>query len=142
MNSFGRGSGNTVLSKDGKYLLFRSTVSPNGRFSSYSPVSDSEVDFCVRKMNFIYDHFKAEGFDEIYFSFIPNPATILQPEGYNGLIPRIQKSPLLNVKIFDVFSVFSSSTATDILYRKGDTHWSNTGMHIWIDLVNSELVKY
>ncbi|MBL7693113.1 MAG: hypothetical protein JNM41_16080 [Flavipsychrobacter sp.] len=142
LNYFGRGSGNTVLSKDGEYLFFRSTVAPNGRFSSYSYVSDSEVDFCVKKMNYIYDHFKAKGFDEMYFSVIPNPATILQPEGYNGLIPRIQKSAMLKVKVFDLFSVFSSSANPDVLYRKGDTHWSDYGMHIWIDMVNSEMVKY
>jgi hypothetical protein len=142
LNSFGRGSGNTVLSKDGKYLFFRSTVAPGGTFSSYSTVSDEEVDCCVKKMNLIYDHFKAVGYDEIFFSFIPSPATILQPEGYNGLIPRIQKNPMLKVKVFDVYSVFSSVTDRSALYRKGDTHWSNRGMHIWIDLVNSELVKY
>jgi hypothetical protein len=142
LNWFGRGSGNSVLSKDRKHLFFKSTVAPNGRFSSYSTVSDSEVVFCVRKMNFIYDHFKAEGFDEIYFSFIPNPATILQPEGYNGLIPRIQMSLSQRVKVFDLFSVFSTSENPDILYRKGDSHWSNYGMHIWIEMVNSELVKY
>lgn len=142
LNYFGRASGNTVLSKDREYVFFRSTVAPNGRFSSYSYVSDSEVDFCVKKMNYIYDHFMAKGFDGIYFSFIPNPATILQPEGYNGLIPRIQKSPMLKVMVFDVFSVFSSSANPDVLYRKGDTHWSDYGMHIWIDMVNSELVKY
>lgn len=139
---FGRGSGNTVLSKDSKHLFFRSTVAPIGRFSSYATVTDAEVEFCVRKMNFLYDHFKAKGYDEVYFSFIPSPATILQPDGYNGLLPRIQKNSMLKVKVFDVFSVYSASPNPDIFYRKGDTHWSNNGMHIWIDMVNSELVKY
>ncbi len=142
LHYFGRGSGNTVLSKNRRYLFFRSTVLPRGRFSSYSELSDSEVDFCVRKMNFIYDRFKVAGFDEVYFSLIPSPATILQPDGYNGLIPRIQNSPSSKVKVFDVFTVFSSSPKPDTFYRKGDTHWSNYGMHIWINMVNSELAKY
>ncbi len=138
---FGRATGDVALSDNGDHLFFRPTVLPDGIYSSYSPVDDSMVLQAVANLNKIYDHYKKDGFAEVYFSIVPNPATILQPGGYNLLIPRIQLSPSLKAPYFDVYTIFKQSNNPSSIYRAGDTHWNNNGMQLWLDMVNKELRK-
>lgn len=138
---FGRATGDVVLSDDGDHLFFRPTVLPDGIYSSYAPLADSTVMQTVANMNKIYDHYRQEGFAEVYFSIIPNPATILQPDGYNCLIQRIQLNPSLKAPYINVYDIFKRSNNPTLLYRVGDTHWNNNGMQIWLGIVNEELRK-
>jgi hypothetical protein len=78
----------------------------------------------------------------VYISIIPNPVTLLQPEHYNGLIPRLQKTGLLNgMKMIDIYDAYSKASDPGALYRVGDTHWNNNGMQVWLKTVNAELKK-
>ncbi len=140
-NIFNRASGDVYVSENGEYLFFKNTVMPSGPHSSYSPVNDSTIDRIVTNLNTIYSHYKNDGFDEIYFSIIPNPATILQPEQYNSLIPRIKNHRSLRMPYIDVYDDFKKETDPASLYRKGDTHWSNKGINIWISKLNDSLRK-
>ncbi len=139
---FGRASGNTVISDNGRYLFLRSTVQHYGTYGSYGRLPDTEVQCLTTKLNRIYDHFKNEGFDEVYLSLIPSPATILQPKGYNMFIPSLQAYQALRIPVIDLYTPFKSDPYPESLYRLGDTHWNNKGMHLWIRLVNQRLVKY
>jgi hypothetical protein len=137
---FVRASGDARVSDDGDYLFLASTVSSRGALSSYSPIGPAELSTLESDMDTIYRHYRREGFDEVYFSFIPNPATILQPGGYNGLIPALQAyARTRGIPCIDVYTPFLAAARPADLYRRGDTHWNDKGMHVWLDLVNARL---
>lgn len=136
---FNRASGDVEISKDRNFLFLKETVSLTFGGSSYYPLTPADIEWMVDKLNTIYDHYKASGFDEVYFSIIPNSATIMQPQGYNNLIPSIHENPRLRMKIIDAYSAFRQ--APEVLYRPGDTHWNNKGRQLWVDLVNEQLIK-
>ncbi|HEX4851076.1 MAG TPA: hypothetical protein VFV08_09735, partial [Puia sp.] len=139
---FKRAVGNVVVSKDGSRLFLRETTASNGFASSYYPFSDKEFQEMVGNINSVYDHYKSEGFDEIYLSIIPNPVTVIQPDHYNGLIPRLQQPGVLNgTRIINVYNVYSQDPDPGRFYRIGDTHWNNNGLQVWLKVVNEELKK-
>ena len=136
---FGRASGDVVVSENGKYLFLRQTVAPHNLLSSYEPIAEPELRLLTDHLNTIYEHYKKEGFDEVYLSIIPNPASILQPNHYNGLIPILQKRSALKMPTIDVYSAFAGNPDPGKLYRVGDTHWNNNGLQVWIRAVNTLL---
>jgi hypothetical protein len=139
---FKRAIGDVVVSDDGSRLFLRQTIAPNDISSSYSPVAQKEMQKMITNLRVIYEHYKAEGFDEVYLSLIPNPVTILQPLHYNGLIPDLQKAAGLNdMPVIDIYTPFTHDTEPGRLFRIGDTHWSNQGIQVWLDVVNAELRK-
>jgi hypothetical protein len=137
---FNRAGGDAIVSDDGSRLFLRQTIAPDNMLSSYYPIDQKEWHRIIDNVNAVYDHYKAEGFDEIYLSIIPNPVTVLQPENYNGLIPNLQKAGVLNgMKMIDVYSQYLRDPKPGTLFRIGDTHWSNHGMQVWLKEVNNEL---
>ena len=134
---FSRASGDVVISKDRDFLFLKQTVQPYDIYSSYDRIADNEINRLVGNFNSIYDHYRATGFDEVYLSIIPSPASIMQPEGYNQLIPRIQGSKALRMKIIDAYGSFTATK--ELCYRPGDTHWNNRGLNKWVKLVNDTL---
>ncbi len=139
---FHRASGQVVLSDDGKYLFLRETIAAHGFLSSYDPIGVQESSQMMNNIDTIYRHYKKEGFDEVYLSIIPNPASILQPDRYNELIPSIQmQASVKGIPVIDVYRPFSHHPDPGSLYRIGDTHWNNNGIQIWLQIVNDELRK-
>jgi hypothetical protein len=136
---FNRASGDVVISKDRNFLFYTETVSLTNVGSSYAAIPADHITAYVNNFNAIYDHYKAEGFDEVYLSMIPNSATINQPEGYNNLIPLIQKHPQLRMKLIDIYNAFK--TIPGDFYYHGDTHWNPKGKQLWIDIVNDTLIN-
>lgn len=137
--AFNRASGDVVISNDRKFLFYKETVSKTDIGSSYYPISGDVASHIVDILNSIYDHYKAAGFAEVYFSVIPNSATIMQPDGYNNLIPMVQNDPRLRMKIIDIYTVFKNSN--DIFYLPGDTHWNHKGKQLWLDIVNDRVLR-
>ncbi len=136
---FKRASGSVALSDDGDFLFFGDAVNTNRMGSTYyTGLRPDHISKLVYNVNRIYDHYKQEGFREVYLSIIPNPSTVIQPAGYNQLIPLIQSSPDLRMKTIDMYSIFKQTPAT--WFRPGDTHWSNKGLRSWLGEVNSRLV--
>ena len=135
---FNRASGDVVISDDRKFLFLKETISKTDIGSSYHPVSPADASTIVDVLNGIYDHYKAAGFAEVYFSVIPNSATIMQPDGYNNLIPMVQNNPRLRMKIIDIYTTFKHSK--EIYYLPGDTHWNHKGKQLWLDLLNKHLL--
>ena len=138
---FNRASGDVVISDNGNFLFYKITVLQNNLCSSYDRLATNETNTIVASLDTIYDHYKRAGFDEIYFSAIPNPVTILQPGPYNNLIPLIQNDPKMKMPCIDLYTPFKQSPAPASLYRAGDTHWSNKGMQMWLQKVNNALMK-
>lgn len=136
---FNRASGDVAIAENGKYIFYKPTIMPNSAYSVYRHISDTVINNVVGILNDIYDHYRKEGFTEVYFSPLPNTATILQPENYNGLIPRITGNRALKMPVFDMYSIFKKSSNPEQLFQEGDTHWNNGGMQIWLGLVNAEL---
>ena len=136
---FNRASGDVVISKDRKFLLLKETTVNSGICSSFAPVSSKEVSDIVDNLNEIFRYYKSCGFKKVYLSMIPNAVTILQPEGYNNLIPLIQNNEKLKMGVIDIYSVFRKSN--EELYLHGDTHWNNTGKQKYVDLVNGILMQ-
>jgi len=138
---FNRASGDVAISDDGKYLFYKMTVQQNNLCSSYDCLARNEVSTIVASLNVIYDYYKQAGFDEVYFSPVPNPASILQPGPYNNLIPLIQNNSELKMSVIDIYSNFKQVKDPAKLYRAGDTHWNNNGLQLWLRLVNDILKK-
>jgi hypothetical protein len=136
---FNRASGDVVIAKDGSRLFLKETVQGRRVENSYYPVSDEEINNMVANINAINDHYRQEGFDEVYLSIIPNPATNLQPEGRNNLIPRLETNAALKIKLISMYDLFEH--APPGIHRPGDTHWSNAGLQIWLSEVNKMLLS-
>ncbi|TDW96171.1 hypothetical protein [Dinghuibacter silviterrae] len=134
---FHRASGDVTLSDNGRYLFLTRTVLAQDDLSSYAPVPTPELTLLEANMDSTYRHYKRAGFDEVYFSIIPNPVTILQPRDYNGLIPALhQYAAAHGIPVIDVYTPFTKAKDPARLYRIGDTHWNNKGLQVWLATVN------
>jgi hypothetical protein len=136
---FNRASGDVVISDDRKFLFLKETVDKTDSGSSYCEIKPEVVKQIVAILNEIYDHYKNSGLDEIYFSAIPNTASIMQPDGYNNLIPLIQNDPDLRMPVIDVYTKIKNSKEN--CFYTGDAHWNNTGKQKWIDMINERLMS-
>jgi hypothetical protein len=147
-NIFNRTYVDAVVSPDGKYLLYQPTVDTSFIQSSYRPIEDKELKAIIRNLNLAYEHYKRLGFDDVYLSIIPNPATILYPNyhglKYNQLIPRLQSDSALKLKVFDIYNVFrkSSEDDKDKLYQRSDTHWTRFGSMVWLNEFNQKMASH
>ena len=133
---FDRVSTGVSLSTDNRHLFLRSdTDTTKPLNSSFSPLTDREVNALVDSVNAVADRYKKLGFDDVYLSIIPNKASILEVgrADYNRLVERVQESPKLRVKAIDVFSLYQSTKPSP--YLPSDTHWNCTGRTIWLDQV-------
>ena len=139
---FKRAVGDASVSDDGSRLFLKETLAENGRASSYYPFDERELQVYFSQLNAYFKYYKADGFDEVYLSIIPNPVTILQHKNYNGLIPALQNpDSLKGMHVIDMYTPFLKDPNPGRLFRIGDTHWSNYGIQIWVNAVNAELRK-
>jgi hypothetical protein len=139
---FKRAVGDAVVSDNGDRLFLKETIAERDRASSYYSFDQKELREMFKNLNATCAYYKADGFDEVYLSIIPNAVTILQPLHYNGLIPSLQQTDSLKcMHIIDIYSPFSKELHPGKLFRIGDTHWSNEGIQLWLNAVNAELKK-
>ncbi len=61
-NLFNRTYVDALVSPDGKYLLYQSTVDTSFIQSSYRPIEDKELKTIITSLNVAYDHYKRLGF--------------------------------------------------------------------------------
>jgi hypothetical protein len=118
-------------------LYLKETIDPELLSSSFNSVSDAEIQNLVKDLNTINNELYRIGFDEVYMSFIPNPASIYKtnnPIPYNRLIERIQKNPSVLFKTIDVLAVFQKQKTA--VFKFNDSHWNELGKMIWILKVN------
>lgn len=133
---FDRTNPNVVLSTKGQHLFLHSDVDNEKPLnSSFSPLTDREINTMVANLNATADRFRRLGFDAVYVSIIPNKASVLEPTRgpYNHLIERLQQHPRLRVPMVDTYGAFRKAPTSPFL--KGDTHWTCQGRAIWLDAV-------
>ena len=125
------------ISDDKKYLFYYATV--NDSRGSFSELNDKEIDKIVASLNYINDKALKTGFDKVYFSFMPNPVSIIgyQNKRYNKLIPRIQTHKNLSVNVIDAYTLFRDANIQ--VFKNSDTHWNKNGFNMWMNLFNKEL---
>ena len=134
---FNRASGDVVISDDGNQLFLKQTVAERGGMSSFEALDPRIIPTMADTIKAIYQHYKKEGFDEIYISIPPNSASILQPGYYNHLIPLLwKKLDSVGIPYIDDYDQFVNYPDKASLFFPGDTHWSGKGEGIWVDLVN------
>lgn len=139
LNWFNRESASVSLSKDHKNVFLRSDIdTTRTKISSFTYIPDQEITVLVDSINSVADRYKRLGFDAVYFSMIPNKASILEPNRgvYNHLIERVQKHPNLRVPTIDTYGAFKASPKSP--YLNGDTHWTCGGREQWLDLVRQK----
>ena len=107
--------------------------------SSFSGLTDREVNTLVDSVNAVAKQYRQLGFDEVYLSIIPNKATILETNrtDYNHLIERIQRNPNLVVPTINVYDSYKHSTLSP--YLKSDTHWNCEGRAMWLEQVRKKI---
>ncbi|WP_080055959.1 hypothetical protein [Spirosoma aerolatum] len=140
LNWFDRPNASVSLSRNHQHIFLHSdTDSANSLNSSFSTLSDREVNTLVDSINSVAKRYQQLGFDAVYLSLIPNKATILERErtGYNHLIERIQNNPRLAVPTINTYTRFLEAPQSP--YLKSDTHWNCEGRAIWLDLVRQKL---
>ncbi len=137
---FNRVDKDVIVSGNGKYLYLTATADTNYE-SSFYPIPQPKVDKIVHALNVVYNHYKSIGFDEVYFTMVPNPVSILEPNmgNYNNLIPRIQNNPALQMKTVDLFDLYKTTNLQ--VYKNSDTHYTNDGFKLWVEEFNKKLME-
>jgi hypothetical protein len=140
LNWFDRAYTSVSLSKDKKNVFLRSDTDTSKVLnSSFSTLTDREVNALVDSANATADRYRKLGFDKVYLSLIPNKASILEPNrsDYNHLIERIQDNPRLKVPVVNTYDLYKKNATS--VYLKSDTHWSCDGRAMWLNLVRQRL---
>lgn len=133
---FDRTDPKVTLSGDGSTLAYYEDTDSTLINSSYNYVPDAEIDSLISVINFDRIFLEDIGFDQVWFSIIPNKATVLMPDYgvYNHIIDRIYRHPELKVSSIGVLEVFRQMQQN--AYLKGDSHWSCAGQRVWLEKVN------
>jgi hypothetical protein len=138
---FNRIEQDVVLSKDHQYLYMKETVDSLQKGSSFYPIRTAEVNELITRMATIQKYAISRGFDEVVFSFIPNPVSITQTEG------RLDNQ--LNQKLVDKYGErFRFLDPTPVLLQGGkkyffqsDSHWNQMGAKQWLGQLNQFLLN-
>lgn len=138
---FGRAPIGVQLSQTKDFLYLRETVDSLADGSSFQAISDLRIRHLVQQMKQIDRDAKELGFDEVLFSFIPNPSSVLQTElnQYNQFIPRLEK--MVGDELILVNPTAQLSKNAKQNFFKSDSHWNQNGARIWLDLLNQKLLK-
>ena len=139
LNFFGRVDKEVAISKDQNFLYLAETLNAANSGSSFSDISEAQIKTQVTELNAIQDYYKARGFDEVIFSIIPNPVSVLKTENRpdNQLIQRIKSHPEFKGKLMDATRDLSKNAASN--FFTSDSHWNQKGAKIWLDQLNSQL---
>lgn len=131
-----------VSKPDDGRLYLKETIDPEKQESSFNPISDAEIKMMVKNANAITQDLHELGFQEVYITIIPSPASIYKKENitsYNHLIERMQNDPSANFNSIDVYQDFLRETTS--VYKCNDTHWNELGKMIWLIKVNRIINK-
>ena len=139
LNFFGRVDKEVSISKDQNFLYLAETLNPAHVGSSFSDLSEAQLKSHVSELNAIQEYYQAKGFDEVIFSIIPNPVSVLKTENKpdNHLIQRIKSHPNFKGKLIDATEGLSKNAASN--FFTSDSHWNQRGAKIWLDQLNSQL---
>ena len=141
LNFFGRVDKEVAISKDKNFLYLAETLNANNPGSSFSDISEAKLKTQVSELNAIREYYKARGFDEVIFSIIPNPVSVLKTENRpdNHLIQRIKSHPDFKGKLIDATEELSKNAKSN--FFTSDSHWNQKGAKIWLDQLNRQFLN-
>lgn len=118
-------------------LYLDETTDPENPASSFNPVSDEEITAIVNNMNMLSDQCAKLSFDEIFFSIIPNAASIYKNGPYNQLIRRIELHPGARFSYIGIYDELKDEKNS--VFYLNDSHWNHTGEMKWIIKANRQI---
>ncbi len=138
---FGRSPSGVVLSKSKDFLYLEQTVDTASIGSSFKPISPKTYLDLIQQMRLIEVYAKSIGFDEVVFSFIPNPSSVLLTEGraYNQFVPEVARLAGHDLRVIDPTHALSKNAKTNFFHN--DSHWNKKGAQIWLALLNERLLS-
>jgi hypothetical protein len=136
---FGRPAAEVVRSSQGDRLFMKETVGPQEMGSSFREISDAEIQRRVHEMEEIQTFYRAKGFDQVLFSFMPNPVALLDAQRGKGnqLLARIQAASAGPLTIIDPTDRLKSNA--EAYFYRSDSHWNQRGARVWLDQLNEVL---
>ncbi len=137
---FGRTEQAVVLSKDHQFLYMRETMDSLQRGSSFYPTSQTEIMELLARMSTIEKYALAQGFDEVVFSFIPNPVAITQTEGRlsNQLNQKLLAQNQERLHFIDPTKGLLKGGKQ--YFFRSDSHWNQSGAKVWLKQLNDYLL--
>ena len=139
----GRKNEEVVVSETRRQLYYPPTVDASLITSSFHPLAATQLDSLTTNLNIIRQHYRRLGFAEVVLALMPNPVTVLEPnlngQHYNGLVPRLQQHPDLQMPVVDVYSHLVRIKDQPI-FQTSDTHWSRAGFLTGLGLLDEMLV--
>ncbi len=129
------------ISKNKKHIVYRMDTDSSKIFSSFSPVSDTEITKMVTSTDSLVKYYKNSGFDAVVFSIIPNKTSMLMPTDghYNHLIERFQAKAKNKFTYIDLYAAYKKDPVN--MYGINETHWTCQGKNMWIDSVSTAIDK-
>jgi hypothetical protein len=142
-NLFERIHGKNIISKDQKSIFYLDEAGDEevvGFASSFCNLKDERIKEYVKNSEKITQFYQNMGFDEVYFAFVPNKVSIIAPndDQYNHQIERLQEYQTTYFKTIDIYSAIAGHPE---FYHKGDGHWNNKGLALFVRKVNTLLKK-
>lgn len=139
---FNRVSNEVYVDTEKQFLYFKPTLSGDIRSNSFFPIDSNELKNIVTTLGHVKTHYLQSGFDEVYFTFIPNPVSVIHPDlgKYNQLMPSLYAVDTAFFKSIDVYSIFKKDPKR--YYANNDTHWNSTGLQTWLDETNLKLKSF
>lgn len=132
-------AGNQVyVSEDNHLVYLAETLDPKSILSPFCPITDTEALDIIQHINELYTTFKSYGFDEVYFSLIPDKIRVypIDQKPVNTLFEILHDSRILGPQIFCLNELQSS---TDKVFFTCDTHWNTAGMNVWLKHIDHAL---
>ena len=138
---FHRTTPEVVLSRDHQFLYMKETMDSLQKGSSFYPISAEDIQELLGRMTKIEQYAQSRGFDEVIFSFIPNPVAITRTESRptNQLIVSLSKANHGRLHILDPTQVLAKGGNS--YFFKSDSHWNQQGAQAWLNQLNQYLIK-
>jgi hypothetical protein len=136
-------TGNGVfVSSETRFVYLAETLDSTNILSPQYPLDNDESVDMLNYLNSFYDQYKAKGFDEVYFSLIPEKIRVYPIKGhdtFNSLFEVI-RSPKLKMPLINCLEPLKKSTKK--VFITCDTHWNTNGINIWLKEVDDKLQKH
>lgn len=130
-----------AISRDRRHVFYDLEVDTTLGTSAFRRLSPCNTDSVVATINHTRDYYRRMGFDEVYFSFVPNKVTVIDPQRglYNHQIEQIQQHPDLQAPLVPLYDTL---TRHPEWYHHGDGHWNRQGKRYWLKVVNEKVAEW
>ena len=130
-------SGNHVIVSPETHLVYLAeTLDSSNSCSPYHQIPTQEENEIIDYLNAMYDEYKAIGFDEIYFSPIPEKIRIYPIDStiqFNHFYSMLQ-NPRLKMSLINCTDALKNSN--EKVFMTCDTHWNTHGINVWLKMVD------